>query len=185
MGPPLTLPVTLCCGWLRQRFEDRLISGRWDIEWAPHSPDFKYPRILPLGFCEGPSVRKQAPDNRWLEDGNYTRIRTIPIEECVRVTDNFARAACKCACNAKGVIWNTFWTERKSQTVWSRNWKLCGKIMHKLKLMCTKYEVFRWKHVEVISILEGSPSMLFSCPVLGWMLTWQSCACVLCVWILF
>ena len=26
--------------WLRQRFEDRLISRRCDIELAPHSPDF-------------------------------------------------------------------------------------------------------------------------------------------------
>ena len=28
-------------------------------------------------------------------------------------------------------------------------------IMHKLKLMRTKYEVIRWKYVEVISIFVG------------------------------
>ena len=28
--------------------------------------------------------------------------------------------------------------------------------MHKLKLICTKYEVIRWKHVEIISIFVGN-----------------------------
>ena len=29
--------------WLRQRFEDQLISRRCDIEWVPHSPDLTPP----------------------------------------------------------------------------------------------------------------------------------------------
>ena len=29
--------------WLRQRFEERLISRRCDVEWAPHSPDLNPP----------------------------------------------------------------------------------------------------------------------------------------------
>ena len=35
------------------------------------------------------------------------------------------------------------------------NWKLCGMNTHKLKLMCTKYEAIRWKHVEVLNIFVG------------------------------
>ena len=65
------------------------------------------------------------------------------------------RAACKCACNAKGVKWNTCWREHKSQTIWPRNWTLCGMIMHKLKLTCTNYDAVWWKHVEVISLFVG------------------------------
>ena len=49
------------------------------------------------------------------------------------------------------------------------NWKLCGMIMHKLKLAYTKYEVICWKHVEVISIFmdgifffKGSPCMILA-----------------------
>ena len=76
---------------------------------------------------EGPSVWKQPPDNRWLENSNY---------------------------NQEG-IWNTFWRECKSRTIWATDWKLCGMILHKLKLMCTKYEVIYWKHVEVICIFCG------------------------------
>ena len=34
---PHTANETLA--WLRQRFEERLISRRCDVEWAPHSPD--------------------------------------------------------------------------------------------------------------------------------------------------
>ena len=63
-----------------------------------------------------------------------------------------SHAACRCACNAKGVIWSTFWREHKSRAIWPTKWKLHGMNMHKLKLMWTKYEVIRWKYVEVISI---------------------------------
>ncbi|GFN94309.1 transposable element tc3 transposase [Plakobranchus ocellatus] len=36
--------------WLRQRFEERLISRRCDVEWAPHSSDLNPPRFLSVGF---------------------------------------------------------------------------------------------------------------------------------------
>ena len=48
-------------------------------------------RTLPLGLSEGPSVRKQPPDNRELKTAITARIRAVPIEECFRVIDNFAR----------------------------------------------------------------------------------------------
>ena len=56
-----------------------------------------------------------------------------------------SRAACKCACNANAVIWNTFWKKYKSR-------KLCGILTHKLKLLFTKYHIIRWTRVKVNSI---------------------------------
>ena len=58
--------------WLRQRFEDRLISRKRDTERVPHSPDLSasppHPtptpapsRVLPLGLFERPSVQRQPP----------------------------------------------------------------------------------------------------------------------------
>ena len=43
---PHTANETLA--WLRQRFEERLISRRCDVEWAPHSPDLN-PQIFICG----------------------------------------------------------------------------------------------------------------------------------------
>ena len=71
---------------------------------------------------------------------------------------------CKRACNAKGVICNTFWRAHKSQIIWPTDWKLQGMTMHNVKLMCTKYEVICWKHLEVISIFVGG-IFLGGCPV--------------------
>ena len=43
-----------------------------------------------------------------------------------------------------------------------------GSFVHKLKLMCTKYKVICWKHVEVISIFVGGIFSGSSCSCLEW-----------------
>ena len=47
---PHTANETLA--WLRQRFEEKLISRRCDVEWAPHSPDLKPPDFYLWGFLK-------------------------------------------------------------------------------------------------------------------------------------
>ena len=89
--------------WLRQRFEDRFISMRCDVEWAPHSPDLTPADFYLWGYLKD---RVYDPDNRWLEHSNYSHDRGIPhrgMSSC-----HWQCCAGKCACNAKGAIWNTF-----------------------------------------------------------------------------
>ena len=66
-GPPHTSNHTL--DWLRKRFQERLISRKWDVESAPHSPDLKHtppppPRFLTVGVSEGQCVSEQSSNNR-------------------------------------------------------------------------------------------------------------------------
>ena len=49
--------------WLRQRFEERLISRRCDEEWAPHSPDLNPPRFLSVGFPQRQCIPGKFTNN--------------------------------------------------------------------------------------------------------------------------
>ena len=143
--------------WLRQRFEDRLISRRCDIEWEPHSPSLNPPDFYLWGYLKDRVYKNNCQTvgdlNCWRQQLQPGSGRSSYRNVFVLLTILYA--TCKCACSAKGVIWNIFWIEHKSWTTWPTNWKLCGLILHKLKIMCTKYEVIDQKHVEIISILVG------------------------------
>ena len=80
--------------WLRQRFGGRLISRRCDTEWAARSPDFPPPPDLYLSGYLKDTVYEPNPQTIAELKRAITarsRIRTISVEECVRVIDNFAR----------------------------------------------------------------------------------------------
>ena len=76
--------------WLRQRFGDRLISRRCDIEWAPHSLDLNPPDFYLWGYLKDRVYENNPQTIGDLKTAITARIRAIPIEECVRVIDNFA-----------------------------------------------------------------------------------------------
>ena len=129
--------------WLTQPSEDRLISRRCDIEWAPHSPELN-PAELYLWGCLKDRVYENNPQKIGeLKTAITARIRAVPIEECFRVNDNFARLLQVCL-QHQGVVCNTLWRKHTNRTIWPTKWKLCRMIMQKLKIICNNNEVIRW-----------------------------------------
>jgi hypothetical protein len=123
--------------WLRERFKDRLISRKCEIEWAAHLPDLN-PHIF---ICGGIS--------------RIMCMRTI-LKQLVRVIDNFARRIQVClqrrGCHLEHILERTY----KFYANWLRWLKLCGKIIHRLKFKSTKFEEIWWTYVGLINILRGS-----------------------------
>ena len=82
--------------WLRQRFEERLISRRCDVEWAPHSPDLNPPDFYLWGFLKDKVYQGNPQTIEELKTAITAKIRAIPKEECVKVIDNFVRRVQVC-----------------------------------------------------------------------------------------
>ena len=62
MGPPLTLPLILYCGYNWQRFEDRLISRKCDIAGVGATlTRFKPPRFFAVGVIRRTECAKTTP----------------------------------------------------------------------------------------------------------------------------
>jgi hypothetical protein len=76
--------------WLRERFKDRLISRKCEIEWAAHSPDLNPPYFYLWGYLKDNVHEKNPQTIGELKAAITAKIREIPKEECVRVIDNFA-----------------------------------------------------------------------------------------------
>lgn len=77
--------------WLQERFPDRLISRRCNPEWAPHSPDLNPPDFYLWGYLKDNAYTNNPQTVPDLKAAIAAQIRAIPREECVRVTENFAR----------------------------------------------------------------------------------------------
>ena len=88
--------------WLRQRFEDRFISMRCDVEWAPHSPDLTPADFYLWGYLKDRVYENNPQTIGDLKTTITARMRAVPIEECVRVTDNFARRLQVCLQHQEG-----------------------------------------------------------------------------------
>ena len=71
--------------WLRQRFEERLISIRCDVEWAPHSPDLNPPDFYLWGFLKDNVYQGNPQTIEELKTAITAKIRAIPKEECIKV----------------------------------------------------------------------------------------------------
>ena len=82
--------------WLRQRFEERLVSGRGDVEWAPHSPDLNPPDFYLWGFLKDNVYQGDPQKIEELKTAITAKIRAIPKEECIKVIQNFARRVQVC-----------------------------------------------------------------------------------------
>ena len=101
-GHPHTSNVSLA--WLRERFDDRLISRRCDVEWAAHSPDFQFTDVYLWGYHKDNVYENNPQTTGELKAAITGKIRQIPKEECVTIL----RDVCKCAFNAEDNIWSTF-----------------------------------------------------------------------------
>ena len=77
--------------WLKERFQERLISRKCDVEWAPHSPDLNPPDFYLWGYLKDNVYQNNPQTIGELKATITAKIREIPNEECVRVIDNFAR----------------------------------------------------------------------------------------------
>lgn len=82
--------------WLRQRFEERLISRRCDVEWAPHSPDLNLPDFYLWGFLKDNVYQGNPQTIEELKTAITAKIRAIPKEECIKMIQNFARRVQVC-----------------------------------------------------------------------------------------
>ena len=138
MGPPLKLPVTLYCGSGSDSRIDSSVGGV-TLSGRQTHPIYST-QIFTLRLSEGPSARKQPPDNRWLQDSNYSQDQDNPRRKMCLCHWQFRAPLASVPATPRGSFWNTFWREYNSRTIWPTNWKLCRMIMHKLKLMCTKYD---------------------------------------------
>ena len=67
--------------WLRQRFEERLITRRCDVEWAPHSPDLNPPDFYLWGFPKDNAYQGNLQTIEELKTAITAKIRAIPKEE--------------------------------------------------------------------------------------------------------
>ena len=91
---PHTSNVSLA--WLREWFDDRLISRRCDVEWAAHSPDVNPPDVYLWGYLKDNVYENNPQAIGELKAAITGKIRQIPKEECARIFDNFARRVQVC-----------------------------------------------------------------------------------------
>lgn len=77
--------------WLDRKFPDRLISRRREPEWAPHSPDLNPPDFYLWGYLKDRVYVNNPQSIPDLKAAITREIRAIPVEECIRVINNFAR----------------------------------------------------------------------------------------------
>jgi hypothetical protein len=93
--------------WLRERFKDRLISRKCEIEWAVHSPDLNPPYFYLWGYLKDNVYENNPQIIGELKAAITAKIREIPKKECVESL-TILRDVCKCAFNAEDTIWSTF-----------------------------------------------------------------------------
>ena len=114
------------------------------------------PQIFICGVSQGQCIWEQSSNNRWTEGSNHRKDQTNPQGGMFESHWQFARCVQKCAFNAQDNIWSTFWNEHKNYANWLRWLKLCGQIIHRLKLETTKFEEIWWTYVGLMNIFKGS-----------------------------
>ena len=77
--------------WLDQRFPDRLISRHHEPKWSPHSPDLNPPDFYLWGLLKDHMYENRPQSIAELKVALTQNMHAIRKDECVRVTDNFAR----------------------------------------------------------------------------------------------
>ena len=73
---PHTANETLA--WLRQRFKERLISRRCNVEWTPHSPDLNPPDFYLWSFLKDNVYQGNPQTIEELKTVITAKIRAIP-----------------------------------------------------------------------------------------------------------
>ena len=115
-GHPHTTNDSLA--WLRERFKDRLISRKCEIEWAAQSPDLNPrpppPHIFICGVISRlicmRTILKQFVN--WRQRSQQRSGKSLRKNVCESLT--ILRDVCKCAFNAEDAMWSTFWKEHNN-----------------------------------------------------------------------
>ena len=82
--------------WLRSKFQDRIISRRTTVEWAPHSPDLNPCDFYLWGYLKAVSYRGKPADLEELKQAVEETVRGIPMATCKAVIANFAKRVERC-----------------------------------------------------------------------------------------
>ena len=82
--------------WLRERFQERLISRKCNVKWAPHSPDLNPPDFYLWGYLKDHVYQNNPQTIGELKAAIAAKIMEILREECMRVIDNFAQRLLVC-----------------------------------------------------------------------------------------
>ena len=82
--------------WLRSKFQDRIISRRTTVEWAPHSPDLNPCNFYLWGYLKAVSYRGKPADLEELKQAVEETVRGIPMATCKAVIANFAKRVERC-----------------------------------------------------------------------------------------
>ena len=82
--------------WLRSKFQDRIISRRTTVEWAPHSPDMNPCDFYLWGYLKAVSYRGKPADLEELKQAVEETVRGIPMATCKAIIANFAKRVERC-----------------------------------------------------------------------------------------
>ena len=104
--PPQTSNQTLELDWLRELFQERLISSKCDFEWAPHSPDLNPPDFYMWGDLKDSAYQNNPQTIGKLKAATAAKIRDIPREEGEQEIDNFAQQMQVCLEHQRGLLEN-------------------------------------------------------------------------------
>ena len=77
--------------WLREQSQERLISRKCDIEWAPHSPDLNPQDFYLLGYLKDNVYQKNPQTIGELKAAIAAKNQGNPQRGVVRVIDSFAQ----------------------------------------------------------------------------------------------
>ena len=91
---PHTANVTL--DWVKRTFQDRIISRRTAIEWAPHSPDLNPCDFYLWGYLKGIVYRGKPETIADLKEAIEESTRGISTETCKAVIEHFKQRVQKC-----------------------------------------------------------------------------------------
>ena len=87
--PPYTARMSL--RWLQDHFEDRVISNKLDIRWAPHSPDLNLLDFYLWGRLKSLVYQSQINDMDELKAAITAACQIVAAEECTRVIAHVRR----------------------------------------------------------------------------------------------
>ena len=87
---------------LRKTFRDQIISFKTPHIWAPHSPDLNPPDFYLWGYLKDRVYANRPLELDDLKNAIERETAAIPIDQCVRVIDNFARRTQACLEQAGG-----------------------------------------------------------------------------------
>ena len=81
--------LIICIKWLKEHFKKRIISKKFEIEWAPYSPDLSLPDFFLWGYLKDRVYREKPRTLNDLKKKIKMEIRTIKPTVFKDVMNNF------------------------------------------------------------------------------------------------